>query len=68
MTTTEVAQILAAVARVEEQVKSLDRVDLSAKERIDAHSTRLDKLERIAYVALGVAIASGLPQLVGLIP
>lgn len=68
MTTSDVSEILAAVARVEEQVKSLAKDDDRATSRIDQHSTRLDKLERIAYVALGIAIASGLPQLANLIP
>lgn len=67
MTTTEVAQILAAVARVEEQVTGLRRDGDTATKRLDQHSTRLDKVERFAYVALGVALASGLPDLVALI-
>lgn len=66
MSTDEATQILAAVARVEEQIKNLDRADGTAEKRLDSHSTRLDKLERVAYVALGIALASGLPALAAL--
>jgi hypothetical protein len=33
------------------------------KADVDDHGKRLDKLERVAWVALGVALASGIPDL-----
>lgn len=62
MTTSEVSTILQAITRLDEKVEGLRRDDDTATKRIDAHSTRLDKLERIAYVALGMALAAGAPQ------
>lgn len=50
------------LARIETKLDSLIQRDDTAERRLDAHSARLDKLERIAYVALGIAIASGVPQ------
>ena len=35
--------------------------------RVDQHDARLSKLERLAWVALGVGLASGIPNLLPLI-
>jgi len=67
MTQSDVSTILAAIARVEEQVTGLRRDDARAEDRLNAHSARLDKLERIAYIALGMAVAAGAPQVAALI-
>jgi hypothetical protein len=68
MTTQDITTILVAIARVEGRLDSLQAADTTSGERLEAHSHRLDKLERLAYVALGMAVASGLPQVLGLLP
>jgi hypothetical protein len=68
MTQQDIAQILAAVAEVKTEVRNLAKADDRAATVSDKQSTRLDKLERIAYVAIGLALASGASDLVSLIP
>lgn len=75
MTEDRAPEILAAihvvdtnVAVLTERVDVLRTEDTRAADTLKVHGMRLDKLERIAYVALGIAIASGVPQLANLIP
>lgn len=53
-----------ALARMEGKLDGLSTADDKADALLKEHGSRIDKLERIAYVALGVAIASSMPQLV----
>lgn len=68
MTTSEVAQILAAVARVDEQVKGLVEDRDTAVRRLDKVEGRVTWLDRVAYTALGAGVTSWLPDLAALIP
>lgn len=68
MTTSEVGQILAAVARVDEQVKGLVEDRDTAVRRLDKVEGRVTWLDRVAYTALGAGVTSWLPDLAALIP
>lgn len=66
MTTPDVTQILVAVARVEGRLDALASADSRMSQRLDSHAKRLDKLERLAWMALGAAVVSGAPELIAL--
>lgn len=58
--------VLVSVARIEGKMDAFAKADTDAASLLKEHAGRIDKLERIAYVALGVALASGAPQLVSI--
>lgn len=66
MTDNENSQILVAIARLDEKVTNLVGADTRANEQLAEHRIRLDKLERLAYTALGIALASGVSGIAGL--
>lgn len=67
MTDNEVTRLLIAMARIEGKVQALD-------EKVEAHirdaesdKTRLTRLERLCYVAMGAALTSGAVNLTALL-
>lgn len=57
-----------SVATLTERVDTLRLEDSKAEAELKFQTARIDKLERLAWVALGVALASAIPDVAALIP
>lgn len=51
-----------SVAVLTERVDGLRAEDTKAAAELKVQSARVDKLERLAWIAIGIAIASGVPD------